>query len=143
MKYRRQIPVPTLVLAVAVVVLELRAVAVVSAQGCTGSGEESCLYDWGVCGTCDSIGAVQGCNQPNTIHLTVDDGPFEWWPTVLDILKWKKVSASFMVVGTQIRGREHIMQRIVADGHTVSTHSCQSLSAPSAVMHCRCRILTC
>ncbi len=84
---------------------------------CTGTGDDSCTYGDGsgsaapasallfyspaisihavtglwtpACGECSATGQISGCNQPGTVHMTIDDGPFENTPLTLDILKWK------------------------------------------------------
>ena len=45
------------------------------------------------------------------IALTIDDGPSNNTPHVLDILKKHDVKATFFVIGSQIAGNEHIIQR--------------------------------
>lgn len=54
--------------------------------------------------------------------LTFDDGPNEETEKLLDILKEQNVKATFFLVGSQIAGREHIIQRIVAEGHDIGNH---------------------
>lgn len=54
--------------------------------------------------------------------LTFDDGPNEETEKLLDILKEKDVKATFFLVGSQIPGREHIVQRIVEEGHDIGNH---------------------
>jgi peptidoglycan/xylan/chitin deacetylase (PgdA/CDA1 family) len=96
---------------------------------------ESCLFDWTKqqCGSCDDLGAITGCNQPGTIHLTIDDGPSPRWTTVLDVLAWKNVKATFLVVGQLVTGPNApanaaaIMQRIVNEGHTIGCYSGMSV----------------
>lgn len=54
--------------------------------------------------------------------LTFDDGPNEETLQLLDILKRHDVKATFFLVGSLIPGREHIVKRIVDEGHDVGVH---------------------
>jgi peptidoglycan/xylan/chitin deacetylase (PgdA/CDA1 family) len=58
------------------------------------------------------------------IALTFDDGPDpELTPQVLDILDAYGVRATFFVVGSKIDGNEHIIKRMVDEGHSVQNHT--------------------
>lgn len=57
------------------------------------------------------------------VALTFDDGPEATTEQVLDILKKEKVPATFFVIGKNIAGREHILQRMQAEGHSIGNHS--------------------
>lgn len=58
------------------------------------------------------------------IYLTFDDGPTDsTTPKVLDILDEKEVSATFFVIGKQIKGREKLIRRIAQNGHSIGIHS--------------------
>jgi peptidoglycan/xylan/chitin deacetylase (PgdA/CDA1 family) len=58
------------------------------------------------------------------IALTFDDGPHATnTPRVLDMLKQRKVKATFFVVGQCAAEYPDIMKRIVAEGHEVASHS--------------------
>lgn len=56
-------------------------------------------------------------------YLTFDDGPSPVTIQVLDTLKAFDVKATFFVVGRNIPGNEAILQRILAEGHTLGGHS--------------------
>lgn len=56
-------------------------------------------------------------------YLTFDDGPSPVTLQVLDILKAHEAKATFFVVGRNIPGNEAILQRIVAEGHTLGGHT--------------------
>jgi peptidoglycan/xylan/chitin deacetylase (PgdA/CDA1 family) len=62
---------------------------------------------------------------PGEIVLTFDDGPHPTGtPRVLDLLREHHMPATFFVVGRVIsRDTYPIVQRIVAEGHTIGTHS--------------------
>jgi peptidoglycan/xylan/chitin deacetylase (PgdA/CDA1 family) len=58
------------------------------------------------------------------VALTFDDGPDpRWTPRVLTILKQHGVHATFFVCGSMARLHPELLERIVADGHAVGTHS--------------------
>ncbi|MCE9649401.1 MAG: glycosyltransferase [Parvibaculum sp.] len=58
------------------------------------------------------------------IALTFDDGPDpEWTPQILDILKEKKVPATFFVIGSNAESNPGLVQRLLADGHEVGSHT--------------------
>ncbi len=57
------------------------------------------------------------------LELTFDDGPSEWTPQILDVLAEYGRTATFFVVGQSAAGRGKILERIVAEGHTVGNHT--------------------
>lgn len=58
------------------------------------------------------------------IALTFDDGPDAvLTPQFLDILDAHDVHATFFVVGSNIEGNEQIIERMVAEGHSVQNHT--------------------
>lgn len=58
------------------------------------------------------------------VYLTFDDGPSTVVTgRVLDILKQENVKATFFVVSDRVAGREDILRRIGAEGHTLGVHS--------------------
>lgn len=65
------------------------------------------------------LGAV-----PGKVALTFDDGPDpQWTPPILDILKQKKVHASFFIVGSQGEAYPELVQRLYAEGHDIGNHT--------------------
>lgn len=71
-------------------------------------------------------GITQGIDlyfHPKTMYLTFDDGPSpENTVRILDILKERDIKATFFLVGENVRKHPEIVQRIVADGHTIGIH---------------------
>lgn len=71
-------------------------------------------------------GIAQGIDlyfHPKTMYLTFDDGPSpENTVRVLDILKERDIRATFFLVGENVRRYPEIVQRIVAEGHTIGIH---------------------
>ncbi|NJP34213.1 polysaccharide deacetylase family protein [Micromonospora thermarum] len=58
------------------------------------------------------------------VALTFDDGPDPvWTPKVLDRLRAARVTATFCVVGTQVRRHPDLVRRIVREGHQLCNHS--------------------
>jgi len=57
------------------------------------------------------------------IALTFDDGPTEFTPKFLDILKENDVKATFFCIGKQIEKYPETFQRIIAEGHTIGNHT--------------------
>ncbi|HEY1478446.1 MAG TPA: polysaccharide deacetylase family protein, partial [Gaiellales bacterium] len=67
---------------------------------------------------------VDGHGTPDrVIALTFDDGPSaETTPQVLDVLRTRKVKATFFVLGRHADEHPTIVAEILADGHQVASH---------------------
>lgn len=62
--------------------------------------------------------------KPGKVALTFDDGPDPvWTPRILDILREKKVHASFFVIGENMEANPGLVDRMVSEGHDVGNHS--------------------
>jgi peptidoglycan/xylan/chitin deacetylase (PgdA/CDA1 family) len=61
--------------------------------------------------------------KTNEIALTFDDGPTEFTPKFLDLLKEHQVKATFFCIGKQIEKYPETFQRIIAEGHTIGNHT--------------------
>ncbi|AZA81037.1 polysaccharide deacetylase family protein [Chryseobacterium lactis] len=57
------------------------------------------------------------------VALTFDDGPTEFTPKFLDLLKEHQIKATFFCIGKQIEKYPETFQRIIAEGHTVGNHT--------------------
>lgn len=57
------------------------------------------------------------------VALTFDDGPTEFTPKFLDLLKESNIKATFFCIGKQIEKHPETFQRIIAEGHTVGNHT--------------------
>jgi peptidoglycan/xylan/chitin deacetylase (PgdA/CDA1 family) len=57
------------------------------------------------------------------VALTFDDGPSAWTPLVLDLLREHGARATFFVIGARVRERPEDVQRIVAEGHELGSHT--------------------
>ena len=66
----------------------------------------------------------QGAGGNHEVVLTFDDGPDPTWtPKILDILKAKNVPAAFFLLGQQCENYPGIVQRIVAEGYEIGSHT--------------------
>lgn len=68
--------------------------------------------------------AFVGDTTQKTIYLTFDAG-YEngYTPAILDTLKQHGVTATFFVVGNYLETAPELIQRMVAEGHTVGNHT--------------------
>ena len=57
------------------------------------------------------------------IALTFDDGPTEFTPKFLDLLKEQNIKATFFCIGKQIEKYPETFQRIIAEGHSIGNHT--------------------
>lgn len=57
------------------------------------------------------------------LALTFDDGPSEYTPQVLDLLREQHIKAVFCVVGESVEQHPDLVRRIVAEGHGLCNHS--------------------
>lgn len=69
---------------------------------------------------------------PGIIYLTFDDGPSPVnTPIILDILKQHGARATFFVVGRSVVTFPEVIERIVAEGHTLANHTWSHDSLPT------------
>jgi membrane peptidoglycan carboxypeptidase len=66
---------------------------------------------------------VHTAHTGKKLALTFDDGPSEYTPEVLDLLKQYHIKATFCVVGENVGWFPQTVQRIVAEGHSLCNHS--------------------
>ena len=65
-----------------------------------------------------------GADNPKKIAITFDDGPNEdFTPKILDILKDKKIPATFFVTGINIENNIPLIRRIYNEGHEIGNHT--------------------
>jgi len=58
------------------------------------------------------------------MYLTFDDGPDPvYTPQILDVLKRHEARATFFVLGSLAAAYPEIVDRVVAEGHTVANHT--------------------
>jgi cellulose synthase/poly-beta-1,6-N-acetylglucosamine synthase-like glycosyltransferase/spore germination protein YaaH/peptidoglycan/xylan/chitin deacetylase (PgdA/CDA1 family) len=62
--------------------------------------------------------------NPKRIALSFDDGPDgEYTPQILDILKAKKIHASFFVTGLNVENNIPLLKRLYREGHEIGNHT--------------------
>ncbi len=62
--------------------------------------------------------------HPNEIALSFDDGPDpKWTPKILDVLKKKHATGTFMLIGAEASDNIGLMQRIVREGNEIGNHT--------------------
>ena len=62
-------------------------------------------------------------DSPQMIALTFDDGPHgTLTPKLLDILKEKKASATFFIMGVKVAKHKSIIERAITEGHEIANH---------------------
>lgn len=58
------------------------------------------------------------------IALTIDDAPDpDTTPSILDVLSQHDAKATFFLIGEQVKAREVLVERIVAEGHELGNHT--------------------
>jgi peptidoglycan/xylan/chitin deacetylase (PgdA/CDA1 family)/GT2 family glycosyltransferase len=63
-------------------------------------------------------------DKADKLALTFDDGPDpDWTPKILDILKEKRVHASFFIIGNNAQAYPDLVLRVLAEGHDVGNHT--------------------
>jgi peptidoglycan/xylan/chitin deacetylase (PgdA/CDA1 family) len=72
----------------------------------------------------DGVFVLSASRGSRKVALTFDDVPDpRYTPKVLDVLKAKKVRATFFVVGTRSAKHPDLLRRIHKEGHNVGNHS--------------------
>ena len=57
------------------------------------------------------------------IALTIDDGPSEYTNEIKEILKSNEAKATFFIIGSQVEGREQVLENLVRSGHELGNHA--------------------
>ena len=63
------------------------------------------------------------CRKVKCVALTFDDGPGPYTRTLLDTLAAQHAKVTFFLIGGNIRGREAVVRRELADGHAIGDHT--------------------
>jgi peptidoglycan/xylan/chitin deacetylase (PgdA/CDA1 family) len=87
----------------------------VRAVGCTG-------------GTAGLV--TNGSRDRKALALTFDDGPSEYTPGFLSVLREKHVHGTFFEVGQEMAGRESTMRRILREGDEIGNHTMHHTEYP-------------
>ncbi|QYR53256.1 polysaccharide deacetylase family protein [Lysobacter soyae] len=61
--------------------------------------------------------------QEKSVWLTIDDGPSEETPQILDVLEQYNARATFFLVGDRAEARPALAREIVQRGHGIGNHS--------------------
>ncbi len=65
-----------------------------------------------------------GASSPKKLSITFDDGPNgDYTPKILDVLKTKKVPATFFVTGSSIQNNIPLIRREFKEGHEIGNHT--------------------
>ena len=72
------------------------------------------------------------------IALTIDDGPSQYTNEIMQILKSNDATATFFVIGSQVKGREETLRDLVTNGNELGNHAMRdepsrSLSDPDLI----------
>ncbi|HEX7245783.1 MAG TPA: polysaccharide deacetylase family protein [Solirubrobacterales bacterium] len=87
----------------------------VRAVGCTGG----------------SAGLVtNGPRNRKAVALTFDDGPSDYTPGFLDVLRRERVHGTFFEIGQEIGGREATLRRILREGDEIGNHTTHHTEYP-------------
>jgi peptidoglycan/xylan/chitin deacetylase (PgdA/CDA1 family) len=57
------------------------------------------------------------------LALTFDDGPSEWTPPILDLLREHEARATFFLIGERVRERPEGAREIAGAGHALGSHT--------------------
>jgi peptidoglycan-N-acetylglucosamine deacetylase len=87
----------------------------VRAVGCSG-------------GSAGLIGS--GPREHRTVALTFDDGPSDYTPGFLQVLREKHVDGTFFEIGQEMAGREATMRQILAAGSEIGDHTMNHVEYP-------------
>ncbi|KAF9282276.1 hypothetical protein BGZ68_006087 [Mortierella alpina] len=71
-------------------------------------------------------GVIMTCSRPGMVAITFDDGPFLYTNQLLDILKAKKVKATFFLNGDNnghIKDYEAVVKRAYKEKHQIASHT--------------------
>jgi peptidoglycan/xylan/chitin deacetylase (PgdA/CDA1 family) len=71
-----------------------------------------------------------GPRERKVVALTFDDGPSEYTPGFLDVLREKSVPGTFFEIGQEMPGRESTMHRILAEGDEIGDHTMNHVEYP-------------
>ena len=73
---------------------------------------------------------TNGPRERRVVALTFDDGPSEYTPGFLDVLRSKHVEATFFEIGQEMPGREQTMRRILRQGSEIGNHTMHHAAFP-------------
>ena len=56
------------------------------------------------------------------VALTIDDGPSQFTPRIMEVLKYNNATATFFIIGSQTGGRERTLRELVFNGNELGNH---------------------
>ena len=71
------------------------------------------------------------------VALTIDDAPSQYTSQILEILKANEARATFFTIGSQIPGREALLEEILKQGSELGNHAMHdepSINLPSSIL---------
>ena len=78
--------------------------------------------------TIDPLAITGVATDAPLVALTFDDGPDPaYTPTVLDILREHRVTATFFMIGRLAAAHPELVQRVLREGHTIANHTADHL----------------
>ena len=57
------------------------------------------------------------------VALTIDDGPSEYTKEIMHILKENDAAATFFIIGSQVSGREKLLEDLIRNGNELGNHA--------------------
>jgi len=73
---------------------------------------------------------TNGPRDRPVVALTFDDGPSEYTPDFLRVLREKGVPGTFFEIGQEMPGREEVMRQILAEGDEIGDHTMNHVEFP-------------
>ena len=73
---------------------------------------------------------TNGPRGRKVVALTFDDGPSEYTPGFLEVLRDKHVHGTFFEIGQEMPGREATMRQILAEGNEIGDHTMHHVEYP-------------
>lgn len=73
---------------------------------------------------------TNGSRSNKVVALTFDDGPSEYTPEFLRVLRDKRVHGTFFEIGQEMGGREDTMRQILAEGSEIGDHTMNHVEYP-------------
>jgi peptidoglycan/xylan/chitin deacetylase (PgdA/CDA1 family) len=74
---------------------------------------------------------TNGPRDRKVVALTFDDGPSDYTPGFLDVLRRERVPGTFFEIGQEIGGREATMRRILREGDEIGNHTSHHTEYPT------------
>lgn len=88
-----------------------------------GCGTRACAPPRSGQGAAPPPAPAVNCRVVKCVALTFDDGPGPYTARLLDMLAARHARATFFLIGGNIRGREAVVRRELADGHAIGDHT--------------------